>query len=585
MLRIIPLGGLGEFGLNAMVLEYGDERILIDCGLMFPSNEMPGVGVIWPDLSYLQDAPERLKGIVLTHGHEDHVGALSSVLAQARVPVYGFPFTLGVARSRVEESGLTPELRDVAPRESIRLSDAFSVEFVRVVHSMPDASALVIRTPEGVVVHTGDFKLDEDPIDGRPTDLDRLREISEAEGILCLLSDSTGSEGERPTGSEREVERTFARLFEEAEGRIIVSTFASNVLRLRHTLELCARIGRKVVLAGRTLSRNVDLARALKLMKLPDDLIIPAEDAVSLPRNKVCILATGSQAEPRSALVQMAQGTWQARSGGFGQTTPSGHTHGAHAVAHEETTAPGAPVVAGPTLGIQAGDMVIISSRAIPGNERLVGDLIDRLLERGARVVYGGSTPGVHVSGHASQPQQRQMLDAVQPRHFVPIHGELKQLYGHLNVARTAGLTPDQLLLARDGDVLSFQEGHGRHGGEVRVGRIYRDRWGSGALDPETLTEREKLAELGVLCAAVVVDAGRRQIVSGPHFTHRGLSREEIGALGHVAQDAREALASLSPSLLGDEAFVREELSRSVRRALRQRTGKRSAVLPMVVKL
>lgn len=585
MLRIIPLGGLGEFGLNAMLLEYGNERLLIDCGLMFPSNEMPGVGVIWPDLSYLQDAPERLKGILLTHGHEDHVGALSSVLTQAQVPVYGFPFTLGVARSRVEEAGLTPELREAAPRQSIRISDAFSVEFVRVVHSMPDASALVIRTPEGAIVHTGDFKLDADPIDDRPTDLDRLREISEAEGILCLLSDSTGSEIERPTGSEREVERTFAQLFEKAEGRIIVSTFASNVLRLRHTLELCARLGRKVVLAGRTLNRNVDLARALKLMKLPDDLLIPPEDAPSLPRNKVCILATGSQAEPRSALVQMAQGTWQARSGGFGQTTASGHTHGAHAVAHEETSTPGTPVFSAPTLSIQAGDLVILSARAIPGNERLVGDLVDRLLERGARVLYGGSTPGIHVSGHASQPQQRQMLEAVAPKHFVPIHGELRQLYGHLEVARGAGMKDDQLLLARDGDVLAFEEGHGRHAGQVPVGRIYRDRWGSGALDADTLTEREKLAELGVLCAAVVLDAGRRQVVSGPHFTHRGLSREEIGALEHVGRDAREALASLSPSLLGDDALVREELSRAIRRGLRQRTGKRSAVLPMVVKL
>jgi ribonuclease J len=579
MLRIIPLGGLGEFGLNAMVLESGGERILVDCGLMFPSAQMPGVGVVQPDLSYLFDVPERLRAVLLTHGHEDHVGALPTVVARFTVPVYGLPFTLALARGRLEESGLSPELRRVGPREPLSVGERFSVEFVRVVHSMPDAAALVIRTPEGTVIHTGDFKLDEEPVDGLPTDLDRLSQIGD-EGVLCLLSDSTGAELEAPTPPERTVERTFEELFSRATGRIVVSMFASNVHRLRHTLLLCARTERKVVLAGRSLSRNVELARQLGLMDVPANLIVPTDEAHLVPRHKLVILATGSQAEPRSALVQMIQGGFGGRALLGVESVSIGHERAA-----EEAADPAAAVLVSPALTLMSGDLVILSSRAIPGNERMVGDLIDRILERGATVVYGGSHPGVHVSGHGTRPHQREMIQAVRPTNFVPIHGELRHLYRHLELARESGLRPDACLLARNGDVLEFHEGRGFHAGEVRTGRVFRDRWGNGEVDPEALAEREKLAELGVLGATLVVDLSKRQIASGPHLIGRGLSRQETAALDVVAAEARQLLDELSPALLGDEALVREELTRAVRRAMKQRTGKRPTVLATVVKV
>lgn len=584
MLRLIPLGGLGEFGLNAMVLESNGDRILIDCGLMFPTAQMPGVGVVWPDLSLILNEPEKLKAVFLTHGHEDHVGALSSLLERMNVPVYGLPLTLGIARNRVEEAGIAPDFRAIGPREPVKAGNAFQVEYARVVHSMPDAAALCIRTPEGTVIHTGDFKLEDDPIDGLPADLERLGEYGD-EGVLALLSDSTGAEYERPTAPERDVAHTFEQLFPKAKGRIIIAMFASHLLRIRHTLELCARLGRKVVLAGRTLSRNIDLARQLGILKIPDDLIIPAEDSLSLPDSKVVILATGSQAEPRSALMQMAQGTWIARSVPFVETL-STHAH-AHGEGSAETATPAATVPGNaPALRIHAGDTVILSARPIPGNERMIGSLIDALLSRGATVFHGSANPGVHVSGHATAPQQRQMIQTVRPKHFIPIHGELRQLYRHLQVARDTGVIPNEgLLLARDGEVLEFADGLGRHAGEVEIGRIFRDRWGDGEMHMDAIAEREKLAELGIIAAALVIDPAKQRIVSGPHLTGRGLAIEESANLAEVAKEAREALEQISPPLLGDDAFVREELSRTVRRALKQRTGKRSAVLPLVVKL
>lgn len=579
MLRVIPLGGLGEFGLNAMVLEANGERLLVDAGLMFPSAQMPGVGVVVPDWSWLLEEPHKLKAVVLTHGHEDHVGALASLLEHLNVPVYGMPFTLGVAKGRVDESGLKGDFRAVDAREEFAVGAAFKVELVRVMHSMPDATAVCIRTPEGTVLHTGDFKLDEDPVDGLGTDLRRFLELGE-EGVTCMLSDSTGSELDKPTPPERFVETTFAELFSKAKGRIIVSMFASNVHRLGFTLQLAERLGRKVVLAGRSLQRNVELARKLGLIKIPDALIVPAEDAPSLPASRVMVLATGSQAEPRSALVQMAQGTWLARSsplpmgGADAEPTDHGHSHG------RELAAPL------PTLSIQAGDTVILSARAIPGNERLVGALIDSILERGATVYYGGSTPGVHVSGHATRPQQQQLIEAVRPKHFVPIHGELRFLYRHLQLARQNGLVPPSgLMLARNGDVLEFAKGYGRHAAQVRTGRVMKDKWGGGELWEGCLSEREKLAELGLIVAALVVDAKAQRIVSGPHLEGRGLSREEQLHLPEAAKDARATLETMVRSLLVDDAFVREELSRAVKRAMKLRTGKRSAVLPVVVKL
>jgi ribonuclease J len=404
MLHVIPLGGLGEIGLNAMVLACRGELLLIDCGVMFPPSDMPGVDVVVPDFTYLRQNAAALKGIVLTHGHEDHVGALPYLLSEMAhpPPLYGTRFTLALVRHRLEEAGVPVDLRVIEPREPFPVGSVFTVEASRVAHTIPDAVGYIVRTPEGTVIHTGDFKLDPDPIDGLRTDLERWGEVGD-EGVLCLLSDSTNSELVGETGSERVVEATLRQRLRGVSERIVVALFASNVHRIRHLLELFEEQGRKVALLGRSMARNVAMARELGYLRAPASLFVTPEEAAALPPAKVAVLTTGSQAEPRSGLVQLSQGS--------------------------------GPLRLGPE------DLVVVSSRPIPGNERAVGALLDQLFWRGAKVVYAQLEPGVHVSGHASRPQQQRVLETVRPRHFVPVHGELRHLHRHVATARELGMT------------------------------------------------------------------------------------------------------------------------------------------------
>jgi len=546
MLHVIPLGGLGEIGLNAMVLACRGEMLLIDVGLMFPPIGTPGIDIIVPDFTHLRQNASRLKGILLTHGHEDHVGALPFLLNEIPVPVYGTRFTLGMVRNRLEEMGVRADLREIEPRNPFPVGAHFTVEASRVTHTVPDAVGYIVRTPEGNLIHTGDFKLDPDPIDGLRTDLERWGELGE-EGVLCLMSDSTNSEHTTETGSERLVEQTFDRLFRDVKGRIVVSMFASHLHRIRHVLTLSQQLGRKVATIGRSLGRNIEMARQLGYLPVPDDVFISVEEAASLPPERVLLLATGSQAEPRAGLSLLATGE--------------------------------GPIRLGP------GDLVVLSARAIPGNDRAVSGLIDQLLWRGAKVVYPQVEPGVHVSGHASQPQQRRVLEVVRPRHFVPIHGELHHLHRHLATAREVGLSPEQLLLASDGDMLLFEEGRGRFAGSVPTGRIFRDRFSQGVVTPESLQERTRLAETGIIAAAVVIDRDTLSLMAGPQLSGQGLSLDEQVLLPRVAEDARTYFLQMSPALRGDDAHVREELARSVRRAFKQYTAKRPVVMPLVIKV
>ncbi|WP_224241689.1 ribonuclease J [Hyalangium gracile] len=546
MLHVIPLGGLGEIGLNAMVLACRGEMLLIDAGLMFPSEAAPGVDIIVPDFTHLRQNASQLKGIVLTHGHEDHTGALPYLLSEVPVPVYGTRFTLAMARQRLDELGVVADLREIEPRTPFSVGSVFSVEASRVTHTVPDAVGYIFRTPEGTVIHTGDFKLDPDPIDGLRTDLERWGEAGE-QGVLCLLSDSTNSEFTNETGSERVVEQTFDRLFREAKGRIVVALFASNLHRVRTVLKLAEQLGRRVALQGRSMTRNVEMARQLGYLDVPDSLFVPLESAPSLPPNRLMLLSTGAQGEARAGLAQLA-----ARNG---------------------------------PVRLEPGDMVILSSRPIPGNERPVGALLDQLHWTGARIVYAQVEPGVHVSGHASQPQQRRVLDVVRPRHFVPIHGELRHLHRHLATAREAGLAPEQLLLAQDGDLITFEEGRGRFAGSVPVGRVHKDLYSGGVVTPEALQERTRLAETGLVVAAVVIDRSSLALMAGPQLSGHGLSLDEQVLLNRIADEARSLFLQLSPQLRGDDALVREELTRSVRRAFKLFTAKRPLVVPMVVKV
>lgn len=546
MLHVIPLGGLGEIGLNAMVLACRGEMLLIDAGLLFPSEAAPGVDIIVPDFTHLRQNASQLKGIVLTHGHEDHVGALPFLLNEVPVPVYGTRFTLAMARQRLEELGVAADLREIEPRTPFPVGSVFTVEASRVTHTVPDAVGYIVRTPEGTVIHTGDFKLDPDPIDGLRTDLERWGEAGD-QGVLCLLSDSTNSEFAQETGSERVVEQTFDRLFREAQGRIVVALFASNLHRVRTVLKLAEQLGRRVALQGRSMTRNVEMARQMGYLDVPDSLLVPLDAAASLPPERLVLLSTGAQGEARAGLAQIASRNGPVR--------------------------------------LEPGDMVILSSRPIPGNERSVGALLDHLHWTGARIVYAQVEPGVHVSGHASKPQQRRVLDIVRPHHFIPIHGELRHLHRHLATAREAGLAPEQLLLAQDGDLITFEEGRGRFAGSVPVGRIHKDLYSGGVVTPEALQERRKLAETGIVVAAVVIDRASLALMAGLQLSGHGLSLDEQVLLPRIAEEARSLFLQLSPQLRGDDALVREEVTRAVRRAFKLFTSKRPLVVPMVVKV
>jgi ribonuclease J len=541
VLRLVALGGLGEFGLNAMVVECSGELLLVDCGLMFAHAGMPGVGLVLPDFTYLRENRQRLKGVVLTHGHEDHLGALPHLLREVPVPVYGTRLTLGLARARLDEANVTADLRAVAPGASFGVGNAFSVEAVAQNHSIPDAVALAIHTAAGLVVHSGDFKIDPSAT------LDRLRALGD-QGVLCLLSDSTNSEVRGTSGAEADVAATLERLASPWKGRLVFSMFASNLGRVQTVLELAGKLGRKAALVGRSMQRNVELAVSQGLIKVPRNVLVSATEAAGLPRGQVAIVATGSQAEPRSGLFQLtSEEAGDARLG--------------------------------------KGDLVLLSARTIPGNERAVGGLVDRLLRSGAKVLYVGREPGIHVSGHASQDEQRRLIEAVRPRYFLPVHGERRHLQAHLDLAATCGVSPEGLLLAGNGDVVTFSQGRGAVSGRVSTGRVLLDKFSGSPLLPEALDERTLLAETGVVVAVVVLDRASGRLVQGPELHGRGLSQAEVAALPRAALDAKDFFLELSPELRADDARAREELVKAVRRAFRQHTEKRPTVLPVVVKL
>ena len=547
MLRVIPLGGLGEIRLNSMIFECQDQLVLVDAGPLFPPPELPGVELIIPDFSYLRDAAAQLGAVLLTHAHEDHVGALPFLLRERSVPVYETRLTLALVAERLDQMDVRADLREVLPGEPFRPTPAFEVEAFRVAHSIPDAVGFLLCTPEGTVVHTGDFKLDQTPLDTRPTDLPRLEALADGEA-LCLLSDSTNAEVEGETPPERVVAETLERLIPQAGGRVLVGLFASHLHRVQHVIHVCHRTGRRLVLAGRSLERNVEAARRAGELEVPDGLLCSPEEAEGLLPHHVCILATGAQGEPRAALSQLLQ-----------------------------------PETEG--LRIERGDTVLLSSRPIPGNERAVSVLINAMLEAGARVVHAGIEPGLHVSGHAARAQQRRMLEAVRPRHFVPIHGELRQLAAHLDLARNAGLTAEQSFLARDGDVLGFARGQGAFWGKAHVGRVFESRAGGGDIAPESLTARNRLARNGVVAVVATVSRDTGAYVGLPQLVGRGLTRDEERVLESAALDLVPLLEELSPAVRGDDAFLRDALVRVTRQVFRERVSRRPFILPLIVRV
>ena len=546
--RLIPLGGLGEIGLNMMLVESGDDLIAVDCGLMFPDDELPGIDHVIPDFSYALAKRDGFRAVVLTHGHEDHIGALPYLLREARVPVYGTPLTLALAGERLREHGLLPaaDLRPMRPRARFEVG-AFTVEPIRVTHSIVDGIGLAIGTPVGTVVHTGDFKFDPNPLDGEPADIGRFAELG-AEGVLVLCSDSTNVDRPGTTRPEVEVGRALAGRFQAAPGRIILATFASHVHRIQQVLDLTARHGRRAALLGMSMQRNVAIAAELGYLRVPAGVLLPLEDLAALPPERQVILSTGSQGEPNSALALMA-----ARE----------HKH----------------------VQIAPGDLVIISARVIPGHERTVGRVINALYRLGAEVLWEDNA-FVHVSGHASQDDLRRMLDLTRPRYFIPVHGEYRHLLGHARLARAAGLDPERVLLIEDGMGVELTKETAAVVGRFPAGRVLVDGKGVGDIGAVVLRDRQLLAEDGLVAVAVAVDA-TGAVVAGPDIASRGFVhvKENEPLLEELRAAVLAALTEGEAEATRDREVLAARVRVSVRHFISQRFRRKPVVLPIILEV
>jgi ribonuclease J len=546
--RLIPLGGLGEIGLNMMLIECGDDVMAVDCGLMFPDDELPGIDYVIPDFTYALARGEGFRGVVLTHGHEDHIGAIPYLLRAVTVPVYGTPLTLALVAEKLREHGLLEhaDLRPMRPREAFPVGP-FRVEPIRVTHSIVDGIGLAVDTPAGTIVLTGDFKLDPRPLDGEVSDEGRFAELGDR-GVLVLCSDSTNVDRPGHTPSELEVGAALAERFAGASGRIILATFASHIHRIQQVLIQAAHCGRRVALLGRSMERNVAVAAELGYLRVPDGLLLPLEDLVALPAPRQVILSTGSQGEPHSALALMASGE---------------HKY----------------------VRIERGDLVVISARVIPGNERTIGRVINALYRLGAEVLYDDNA-FVHVSGHASQDDLRRMLALTRPRYFVPVHGEYRHLLGHARLATAAGVPADHVFLIEDGAGLEATPTSAHVLSGIPAGRVLVDGKGIGDVGAVVLRDRQILNEDGVIAVSLAVDA-KGALVSGPEIATRGVIYvKENEALLEAMRAAVIAALGERPS---DEPWDREAISARVRLAVRQfvnqRFQRKPVVLPMILEV
>jgi len=545
-LEIVPLGGLGEFGMNIMVIACGETAILVDAGVMFPEPELLGVDLIIPDLRHLQQY--RIAALILTHGHEDHIGAVPHVMDAFQGPVYGTPLTLALVENKLGDDNdqRKDRLVRVRPRERVQIG-AFTIEFLRVTHSIPDCVALAIETPHGVVIHTGDFKIDQTPIDGEHVDFHRLAQLG-ASGVLVLLADSTNIERRGFTGSELEVTDAFEEIFTNTQGKIVVATFASSIYRMQILVDLAAQFDRRVAFVGRGVSENSEIAQRLGYLRIPAGVQIKESDVRSFPAQDVVCICTGSQGEPQAALPRIAI---------------NDHRH----------------------VRLDAEDVVVFSAREIPGNEKAIGRVMNHVAKRGAEVVYEG-IKHVHVSGHGSEEELKLMLSLVRPRYFVPIHGEYRQLARHARVAaRVSGGT--KVLLAENGDLIRFDRDGGRLAGKVPAARILIDGTRSGEVGDEVLRDRRHLAEDGLVVPVVAIDKQSGALEETPDVITRGF----------VVDARTEALLKEIPSLLAttieganveertDPGLIKERIRVDLQRFFRKRSGLRPLVLPVIMEI
>jgi ribonuclease J len=545
--RVVFLGGLGEIGRNCACVEIDDRILVLDCGVLFPDAEMPGIDLVLPDFSYLWENGDRVEACILTHGHDDHIGGLPFLVRQLSFPVYGSPLTLGLAGLRLEEAGLSHrvEFRPVSDGDRLRIGP-FDVELIPVAHSVPHGFAVALRTPQGIILHTGDFKLDPRPVDGRRTDLARIGALADGVGIRLLLSDSTNADEPGYADSESEVGKVLRRLFAEREGKRLVTTcFASHLHRIQQIADAAISTGRVVATLGRSMAKNVALARQLRLLDLPDDALMDIEETADLPPGRVCVLSTGSQGEPMSAMALMA---------------------------------------AGENKWVQIGpeDVVVISANAIPGNETAVAKVIDGLCRRGAEVVHPGLEP-VHTSGHARRVELETMVAVAHPEWFIPVHGEFRHLAAHAQLAGAMGIAPGNAVVCQDGDVVVLtDEGLRLSADSVPAGYLYVD--GTvGEVGRGVLRDRRALAEEGVVVVVVAVDGRSGAVVTGPEIVTRGWVHAPEAE--ELLEEARAAvLASLAEAAAAG-ATDQDTLRRHVRSAMGQLVAERTRRRPMIVPL
>ena len=549
MLRIIPLGGLGEIGLNMMVIENDSTSFIVDAGLMFPEDYMLGIDYVIPDMSYIKEHKSKIVGIVLTHAHEDHIGALPYLLKVVNVPVFGTPFTLGIVRHKLEEAGLLVPalLHEISPRERLRLGD-FELEFIRVSHSAADGVGIAVKTHLGLIVHTGDFKISHSPIDGMLTDVSKFAQCGE-EGVLALLSDSTNVEKEGYTIPEQEVGETLARIAAGRKGRIIVGLFASSITRIQQVVDIARTLNRKIVFNGRSIETSVNIAKNLGYIRVPAGMEIDVEQVTDFPDDEIVIITTGSQGEPMAALARMSLGS------------------------HKQ-------------IKIKKGDTVILSSKFIPGNEKAIAKIINDLYRRGADVIYE-KISAIHVSGHAFQEELKLMINLTRPKYFIPIHGEYRHLILHARLAAQVGILKENILLAENGQVIEFDENGGRVRDSVITGRVLIDGKGVGDVGRSVLKERRDLSEDGIVVVNMVIDGETGIIVHGPEIVSRGFVFET--ETGHLLEDAKcvilEIIEEVGPDVPERTDKIRSKIQVELRKYFSFTIRRRPIILPFILEV
>ncbi|MBI4689359.1 MAG: ribonuclease J [Nitrospirae bacterium] len=545
ILSVIPLGGVEEIGLNMTAFEYENDMIIVDAGLMFPEEDMLGVDFVIPDFSYLIENKDKVKGIILTHGHEDHTGALPFLLKEIDVPVYGTPLTLGLVKEKLKEhSREDATLISVRPRDIINLG-GFSVEFVRVTHSIVDGVGLGINTPIGRIVHTGDFKLDPTPVDGQLMDFHKFSEYGE-EGTLLLLSDSTNAEKGGFTFSEKEVRRAFEDIFSKAKGRIIIASFASNIHRIQQAIDVAVKFGKKVILCGKSIVSNAQIALDLGYLQIPRETWLRLEDLKNLDDKEVVIITTGSQGEPMSVLSRISTDE---------------HKH----------------------IKIKGGDTVVLSAKMIPGNERSIGRIINHLFRRGANVIYE-KVSEVHVSGHASKEELKLILNMVRPKYFMPIHGEYRHLVYHSILADKVGIPKENIFILENGEILEIAEEGARKNGRINSGRIFIDGKGIGDVEDMVLRDRRRLAHDGIVLIMIAVEKLTGRLVSGPDIISRGFIFEDASPelISDVSNLVSDTLKSLDKEIMSDSSLVKAKIRTVLKKYLRNTMERSPMIVPII---